>query len=48
MALIMASATPGEPLWDATIRPPQITTVFEEEPSMFLRMLIVPWVARQV
>jgi hypothetical protein len=47
MALITASATPGEPLWDATRRPPQSTTVCEEEPSGFLRMLIVPWVARQ-
>jgi hypothetical protein len=27
--------------------PPQITSAFEEASSVFLRMLIVPWVARQ-
>jgi hypothetical protein len=29
-------------LCDATLRPPQITTVLEEEPTVFLRLPIVP------
>jgi hypothetical protein len=38
---------PQEPLCDATLRNPQITTVCEGEPSVVLGMPILPWVARQ-
>jgi hypothetical protein len=38
---------PQEPLDDATRRTPQSIMMFEGQPSVLLRLPIVPWVTRQ-
>jgi hypothetical protein len=46
MAVLLASATPGASV-ECHHTPPQIPTVCEEAPAVWLRRLMVPWVVRQ-